>query len=75
MPPGARLVVIEGEQAKNVPHPRFSTIDLQMLVVAEGGRERSGDEIARLLVDSGLGPCSQTHTATDLVLVEATAHS
>ncbi len=69
----ARLVVIEGDQARNHAHPRFSPLDVQMLVVTEGGRERSADEIAHLFADAGLRPRRRRHTATDLVLVEATA--
>jgi hypothetical protein len=75
MRPGARLVVIEGDQARNRAHPRFSTLDAQMLVATEGGRERSGDELARLVADSGLRPRRARHTATDLVLVEATTQA
>jgi hypothetical protein len=41
MPGGAKLVVIEGVQDRNSLHPRFSMIDLQMLVATDGGRERS----------------------------------
>jgi hypothetical protein len=73
MPKGARLVVIEGDQERNQAHARFSMLDVQMLVATQGGRERSGDEIADLLADSGLRPRRVRHTATDLVLVEATA--
>jgi hypothetical protein len=75
MPKSARLVVIEGDQARNHAHARFSPLDVQMLVASEGGRERSGGEIARLLAEAGLRPCRLRHTATDLVLVEATAQS
>jgi hypothetical protein len=69
---GARLVVIEGDQAPNRPHARFSMLDAQMLVASEGGRERSADQVAHLLADAGLRPRRVRHTATDLVLVEAT---
>jgi hypothetical protein len=72
MPPRARLVVVEGEQERNRPHARFSMIDLQMLAVTEGGRERSSGEIERILTDAGLCPTGVRHTATDLALVEAT---
>lgn len=67
----ARLVVIEGDQAHNHAHARFSVLDVQMLVASDGGRERSADEIARLFADAGLRPRQRRHTATDLVLVEA----
>lgn len=71
MPPGARLVVIEGDQERDRPHPRFSMIDLQMLAVTEGGRERSASDIAAILESGGLESGRVRHTATDLALVEA----
>ena len=48
-------------------------IDLQMLTVTEGGRERSTTELQRLLDKAGLIPGSVHHTLTGLALVEATA--
>ena len=71
MPSGARLVVIEGVQDPNSVHPRFSMIDLQMLVAAEGGRERSIAELERLISTAGLHPVRTRRTATDLALIEA----
>ena len=53
MPAGSRLVVVEGSQPRNTVDPRFSMIDLQMLVVTEQGRERSADELAALLAAGG----------------------
>jgi hypothetical protein len=47
-------------------------IDLQMLTVSEGGRERSSIELQRLLDRAGLLPGVVRHTPTDLALVEAT---
>jgi hypothetical protein len=73
MDAAARLVVIEGDQSRNRAHPRFSMIDLQMLAVTEGGRERSSTELQRLLEGAGLIPSAVRHTATDLALVEATS--
>lgn len=70
MPIGSRLVVIEGDQPANHPHERFSLIDAQMLITAEGGRERSAEEISRLLARSGLVSTSCRHTVTGLALVE-----
>jgi len=75
MPKGARLLVIEGDQAQNQTHPRFSMLDAQMLVASEGGQERSASEVAQLLADSGLHPRRVRHTATDLMLVEATVQT
>ena len=71
MPSGSKLVVIEGEQKANVPDSRFSMIDAQMLVVMDGGRERDGTEIEALEAKAGLTIGTRRHTATDLLLVEA----
>jgi len=72
MPAGATLIVIEGVQHHNTPHPRFSMIDLQMLVVTEGGRERSIPELEHLIAAAGLHRGRTRRTATDLALIEAT---
>jgi hypothetical protein len=72
MPEGARLVVIEGDQAHNIVDPRFSMIDLQMLVVTEGGRERSCEQLERILTTGGLQPSSSRSTTTGLLLIEGT---
>jgi len=54
MPAGARLAVVEGPQEPNVVDPRFSVIDLEMLAVTEGGRERSARELRGLMTQAGL---------------------
>ena len=71
MPASARLVAIEGNQDRNEVHPRFSMIDLQMLTMSEGGKERSGGEIEQILTNGGAHPIGTRRTATDLLLVEA----
>ncbi len=71
MPAGAKLVVIEGVQERNTAHGRFSPIDVQMLVVSEGGRERSIAEIQELMTQAGLRPTSVRRTPADLALLEA----
>jgi hypothetical protein len=71
MSTGARLLIIEGVQDRNDVHPRFSPIDLQMLVVTENGRERSIAEMQRLLVEAGLTPSTVRRTPADLALIEA----
>ncbi len=71
MPSGAKLVVIEGIQEPSRAHPRFSPIDLQMLVVSEGGRERSIAELQDLLRQAGLRPTTVRRTAADLALLGA----
>ncbi len=73
MPAGARLVAIEGDQGRHQVDPRFSMIDLQMLVVTEGGRERSADQLQDILTSSGLLPGTRRTTATGLALIEATS--
>jgi hypothetical protein len=71
MPGGATLIVIEGVQHRNTPDPRFSMIDLQMLVVTDGGRERSVPELERLISAAGLRPVRTRRTATGLALLES----
>jgi O-methyltransferase domain len=71
MPSGAKLVVIEGVQDHNSPHPRFSMVDLQMLVATDGGRERSVTQLLHLVSAAGFNPGRARRTATDLVLLEA----
>jgi hypothetical protein len=71
MPVGAKLVVIEGVQDANTPHPRFSPIDLEMLVVTDGGRERSIPQFQELISASGLRPGVVRHASTGVSLLEA----
>jgi hypothetical protein len=71
MPAGARVLVVEGELRHAQVDPRFSMIDLQMLVVTEGGRERSAGELSSLLRSAGLLPGEPRRSATDLVLLDA----
>jgi hypothetical protein len=71
MPGGAKLLVIEGVQERSTAHARFSPIDLQMLVVSDGGRERSIPEIQGLMIKAGLRPTSVRRTPADLALLEA----
>ena len=70
---GTRLAVIEGLQEANVVDPRFSMIDLEMLVVTEDGRERSADELRQLLTDAGLITQNMRVTATGTAVASATA--
>jgi O-methyltransferase domain len=71
MPLGAKLVVIEGVQDANTAHPRFSPIDLEMLVVTDGGRERSITQLQELISASGLRPGAVRHASTGVSLMEA----
>lgn len=68
---GSRLVVVEGRQPHNTVDPRFSMIDLQMLVVTEQGGERSGEELAALLSEAGLDAGQIRRSSTGLLLVDA----
>ena len=70
---GARLAVIEGLQEPNAVDTRFSMIDLEMLVVTEDGRERSGDEFRQLLTGAGLSLQNVRVTATGAAVASATA--
>jgi hypothetical protein len=56
MPAGARLVLVEDLQERNEPSPTASLTDLQMLTQCDGGRQRSADELKRLLEGAGLRP-------------------
>jgi hypothetical protein len=67
----AQLVVVEGVQERSAAHARFSPIDLQMLLVTDGGRERSISEIQGLMTEAGLRPTSVDRTPADLALLEA----
>lgn len=71
MPSGSRAVVIEGLQEANVVDPRFSMIDLEMLVVTEGGRERSAAQLRRLIAGAGMTPTTQAVTATGTAVLSA----
>jgi len=73
MPTGARLAIIEGIQEANVVDPRFSMIDLEMLVVTEDGRERPTKDLHRLLTSAHLTPESTRVTATGTAVLTAIA--
>jgi hypothetical protein len=74
MPTGATLAIIEGVQDRHVVDPRFSNVDLEMLVVTEGGRERSVEEMNALLATAQLTPQDVTRTATGVAVLTATAN-
>ena len=56
MRPGARLVVVERVQERDVPDPITSLVDLHMLTQCDGGRQRSVGELHDLLRGAGLEP-------------------
>lgn len=72
MAPGSRLVLVEQEQGRNVPHPFASLTDLQMLTQCDDGRERSRDELRAMLTAARLTP-ARVERAVANVLIEATA--
>jgi hypothetical protein len=72
MPRGTRVAVIEGLQEANVVDPRFSMIDLEMLVVTEDGRERSADQLKQLLTGAALVTQNVRVTATGTAVASAT---
>jgi hypothetical protein len=63
--------VLEASQEPNTPHPRSSPIDLEMLVVIEGGRERSIPQFHELMSRSRLQPGAVRHASTGVSLIEA----
>ena len=73
MSPGATLVVVELLQERNRAGYPTSLTDLQMMVVCDGGRERSVAELQALLRTAGLAPGPVHTTATGTGLLTATA--
>ena len=71
MPSGSRLVLVEILQHPNTPNPMAPWADLLMLTQTDGGRQRSADELAGLLIDAGLRPTGTLRHATPHDLVEA----
>jgi hypothetical protein len=71
MPSEAKLTVIEGIQEHTTVDPRFSMIDLQMLVVSESGRERSARELESLLEQAGWKPSGLRLLATGTAILHA----
>lgn len=69
MPPGAKLVVIEQLLERNEADPITASVDLHMLAVCDGGRQRSADEIRALLEAAGLEP-GELHEAGLTALIE-----
>ena len=53
---GARLVLVEDLQERNRTSPTASLTDIQMLTQCDDGRQRSADELKKLLQDAGLRP-------------------
>jgi hypothetical protein len=72
MKPGSKVVVIDQHRERGRPNPVTSMVDLHMLIVCEGGRERSPDEVHGLMRDVGLKPGRVKHAGVQM-LVEGVA--
>jgi hypothetical protein len=73
MAPGARVLLVEQViPPGNAPFPG-KLLDLNMLVMTEGGRERSPSEYARLLGKAGLSLQRIVPTPSPVSVVEAVA--
>lgn len=71
MAPGARVLIVEPViPPGNGPFPG-KLLDLNMLVMTEGGRERTADEYAQLLERAGLSLSRIVATASAVSVVEA----
>jgi hypothetical protein len=72
MPSGSRLVAIDQHREPDRPNPLTPMTDVLMLVMCEGGRERSPDEVHGLMHDAGLTPGRVRHAGLTM-LVEGVA--
>lgn len=68
MPGGSRIVAIDQHLERNRPSPVSSMVDLLMLAVCEGGRERSPEEVHGLMCDAGLTPGRVRHAGLHMVV-------
>lgn len=68
MPLGSKVVVIDQHLEPGRPSPVTSLVDLLMLVECEGGRERSPDQVHRLMRDAGLAPGRVRHAGLHMVV-------
>ncbi|HTS80160.1 MAG TPA: methyltransferase [Myxococcaceae bacterium] len=73
MAPGARLLLVELLVEPGAAEALAAVVDLQMLAVTDGGRQRSVDELGALLRRSGFGPpvVHRTPTASSVLVSEA----
>jgi len=73
MPAGGRLLLVELLLEKGPVAPLASLVDLQMLAITDGGRQRSPDELAVLLSRTGFSPpvVHRTRTASSVLVAEA----
>ena len=70
---GARLLLVELLLEEGPVHALASLVDLQMLTVTDGGRQRSVGELADLLHRAGFAPpvVHRTRTASSVLVSEA----
>ena len=73
MPPGGRLLLVELLLEKGPVASLASRVDLQMLAITDGGRQRSVDQLAALLGKAGFGRpvVHRTRTASSVLVAEA----
>jgi hypothetical protein len=72
MPPGSRVVTIDQRLNPDFASPITAMVDLHMLVECEGGRERTPEEVHRLMGQVGLKP-GKVRDAGLQMLVEGVA--
>ena len=72
MPAGSRLVTIDLHHERGRPNSQTPMGDIMMMVVCEGGRERSPEEVHGLMRKAGLRPGRVRHSGLTM-LVEAVA--
>ncbi len=72
MPTGSKVVTIDQHLESSRPSPVTSMVDLLMLVECEGGRERSPEQVRRLMGEAGLTPGRVRHAGLHM-LVEGIA--
>jgi O-methyltransferase domain len=68
MPTGSRVVAIDQHLEPGRPNAVTSIVDLLMLVECEGGRERSPEQVYRLMGEAGLAPGRARHAGLHMVV-------
>ncbi len=72
MPSGSKLATIDQHREPRRPNPLTPMTDVLMLVMCEGGRERSPQEVHGLMRNAGLKPGRIRHAGLTM-LVEGVA--
>jgi O-methyltransferase domain len=75
MPTGSKLVVIDQHRESDRPNPLTPMTDVLMLVMCEGGRERSPEEVHGLMRDAGLKPGRVRHSGLTMLVEGSRARS